>query len=324
MKAVALISGGLDSILAVKIILEQGIEVIGVNFFSPFFGSDAARRCAEDVGISFMSVDISEEYLPILKNPRYGFGKNLNPCIDCHGFMLKKAHKIMKDIGAEFVITGEVLGSRPKSQNRNALRIVEKVSGLNRLLLRPLSAKLLDITIPEERGWVNRELLFDIHGRSRRRQLELAKEFGITQYSQPAGGCLLTDVSFSRRLRDVMRYSEPTVNDIELLKIGRHFRLSDKTKIIVGRCHEENDALLRLLRPGDVWLKTQKYPGPVTVVRGDINEDIIIRAAALCARYSDGKLLDKVDVRFETYPEGNNNIITVHPQDDIELGLVRI
>ena len=200
-KAVVLFSGGLDSILALKLIQEQGIEVKGVNFKTPFFGLGEAFVIAKDLDIDLEIIDITEELLKILKNPKYGFGKNMNPCIDCHALMFKKAGEYMNKIGASFILSGEVLGERPMSQNRNSLSIIERESGLEGKILRPLSALLLTETIPEKGGLVDRNKLLDISGRSRKRQMKMADEMGIKDYPSPAGGCKLTEPSFSKRLR---------------------------------------------------------------------------------------------------------------------------
>lgn len=316
-KAVALLSGGLDSHLSAKIIKLQQIDVIGVTFISPFFGSKKAILAASELGIPLKIIDISASYLDLLKAPKYGFGKNLNPCLDCHILMVKKAGEYMQKIGADFLITGEVVGSRPKSQSRDSLKILEKVSGLNGLILRPLSAKTLSLTIPEDNGWVDRERLYEITGRSRKIQIELAKELGIEKYSQPAGGCLLTDENYSRRVRDLLQHAEPTINDIQLLKPGRHFRLSDQTKIIVGRNHIENSIMLELAQPYDIILQVQNYGSPIVILRGkDLSDEAILKAAQLCARYSDAKEMKRVEVIFNTINEKIGKSVIVSPYID--------
>ena len=253
MKALALLSGGLDSMLAAKLIQEQGIEVVGVAFTSPFFGPDKARRAAEWLGIPLHVVDITEDLIPVLVRPKYGYGRNMNPCIDCHTLMVRKAGELMKELGASFVVTGEVLGERPKSQNAAALRIVARDSGLEGYLLRPLSAKLLPPTVPEEKGWVDRERLLDIQGRSRKPQMALAEKYGLKDYPSPAGGCLLTDPGLSRRLKELLAENQtPEQRDLELLKYGRHFKSPEGTRIVVARQKEENEPLVALARPGDL------------------------------------------------------------------------
>jgi tRNA U34 2-thiouridine synthase MnmA/TrmU len=225
-KAVALFSGGLDSILAVKLIQEQGIEVRGVNFKTPFFGLSKTFAVIKNIDIDLEIIDITQELLEILRNPKHGFGKNMNPCIDCHSLMFKKAGEYMIKIGASFIISGEVLGERPMSQNRNSLNIIKRESGFEGRILRPLSALLLAETIPEKEGLVDRSKLLDISGRSRKRQMELAAKMGIDDYPSPAGGCKLTEPAFSKRLRDLFTQDSFSLEDIELLKLGRHFRLS--------------------------------------------------------------------------------------------------
>ena len=206
MKALALLSGGLDSILAVRVIMEQGIEVIGVCFVTPFFGPENARKAAGVLGVKLIEHDFTEEYFAMMKSPRYGFGGNMNPCIDCHGLMLKTAHSLLEKFDASFLITGEVLGERPMSQTRGGLNAVLKLSADRDLVLRPLSAKLLEPTKPEREGWADREKLHDFSGRGRKRQEELAQSFGIKDYPQPAGGCLLTEEKYSQRLKELIEH----------------------------------------------------------------------------------------------------------------------
>ncbi|NSW76717.1 MAG: tRNA 4-thiouridine(8) synthase ThiI, partial [Candidatus Atribacteria bacterium] len=209
MRAIGLISGGLDSALAVSIVKRQGIEVIALRFLSPFWGRGKwIKQLIEELGVEYQEVEVDESYLGMIENPRYGYGKNMNPCIDCKIWMLRRAKDLMKEWGASFVFTGEVVGQRPKSQMKNTLRLIEKQSGLEGLLLRPLSAKLLPETVPEKEGWVKREELLDLSGRGRERQLKLAEEWGIRSFPPPAGGCLLTEPNFSRRLRDLRQHGE--------------------------------------------------------------------------------------------------------------------
>lgn len=291
MKAISLFSGGLDSQLAVCIVKRQGIEVEAVNFKAPFFGGDQKMATAADeLGISLKTIDISEEYMDVLKNPKYGYGKNMNPCIDCHGFMIRKAGEYMQEAGASFIITGEVLGQRPMSQNRSSLDAVDKISGFRGLVLRPLSAQLLPPTIPEEKGWVDREKLLDISGRSRVRQMQLAEQFGINDYPSPAGGCLLTVESFSKRLRHLFHLRpEAGPHETEVLKHGRHFLLDSRALLVVGRKASENEVLLKLAEPEDYLLKVTTHPGPTSLLRyfGPPDENDLAWAASITARYSD-------------------------------------
>ncbi len=290
-KAIGLISGGLDSLLAAKVIQNQGIYVLGVCFETPFFGAKGVQKSVKSLNIPLITIDISQQYMEMLKNPRYGFGKNMNPCIDCHGLMVREAGKLMKEVDAAFVFTGEVLGQRPMSQRKDALRCVEKLSGIDGYLLRPLSAKLLPPTIPEQEGIVNREQLLDIQGRTRRRQQELAEKWGITNYQSPGGGCMLTKEGFSRKLKELME-NKPDFDtrDAELLKWGRHFRLPGKTKLIIGRNKIDNEKILQLRSDTDTILKTAKYPGPVALIPVEdkhIPHEDLLMAAHVVAAYSD-------------------------------------
>ncbi|MGO0122482.1 tRNA 4-thiouridine(8) synthase ThiI [Desulfothermobacter acidiphilus] len=299
MKALALFSGGLDSILAVKLIELQGIKVVGVAFTSPFFDASRAVEMAEKLGLSLRVVDITEELIPLVLNPRHGYGKHFNPCIDCHALMLRKAGELMKEEGASFIITGEVLGERPMSQNRQALEIVAREAGLEGYVLRPLSALLLPPTIPEKEGWVKREKLLGIKGRSRKPQLELARRLGIEEFPTPAGGCLLTDPGYARRIKELLRLrSAPSRQDFELLKYGRHFFLPG-VQIVVARKEEENARLLALQEPADFLLRLKDIPGPRTLVRGNPEEKDLRLAAALTIRYSKAREKERARVVAE-------------------------
>lgn len=290
MKALAVFSGGLDSMLAAQLIRLQGIDVLGVFFETPFFGATRARRSAEILALPLNVVDLTEPHLEVVRKPRHGYGGNMNPCIDCHALMLRSCGDRLTEEGADFMITGEVLGQRPMSQNLRALSTVAAQSGYQGLILRPLSAKLLPPTIPEERGWVRREDLMGFSGRSRKPQMELAEALHITEYPSPAGGCLLTDPVFSRRLKDLLS-SRPhcAVREIELLKVGRHFRFGDKTKAVVGRNKRENEEILSLSEGSDLVVKVDSIPGPVVLVLGEISRETEARAAALALAYSDAE-----------------------------------
>jgi tRNA-specific 2-thiouridylase len=287
-KAIALFSGGLDSILAFKVIAEQGIEVLGVTFETPFFGAAKARMTAEKIGLPLVVLDITAEHLQMLRAPRYGFGRNMNPCIDCHTLMLRIAGRRMEEEGFDFVFTGEVLGERPMSQGKQSLYVVAKNAGYPDRILRPLSAQLLPETEPERSGKVDRNRLCDIRGRGRKRQMEMAVHYGITSYPPPAGGCFLTDPIFARRLRDLFsRHPEHRLRDIELLKVGRHFRLTDTTKVVVGRNAGDNGTIERLAEACDALIRVDQFPGPTVLVPGGGDEETRRLAAGLCARYSD-------------------------------------
>jgi tRNA U34 2-thiouridine synthase MnmA/TrmU len=240
------------------------------------------------LGVPIRIIDISEEHLRLVRNPTYGYGKNMNPCIDCHIFMVKRAGYLLEAENFDFIFTGEVLGQRPMSQNRQALELVARASGFEELILRPLSAKLLPETRPEREGKVDREKLLGIRGRSRKSQLELAKRYGIDDFPGPAGGCLLTDPAFTVRLRDLLAHQdEVEIRDIELLKVGRHFRLGERTKVVIGRRKEENDRLLELAYEGDAFIKVMDYPGPIVLIPCGAPTESIETAASLCVRYSD-------------------------------------
>lgn len=290
MKALSVFSGGLDSILAAEIIRRLGIEVQAVFFETPFFTSKKAKGAAFDINLPFKILDITDRHLDVVKNPPHGYGGNMNPCIDCHALMFRIAGEIMEKEGADFIITGEVLGQRPMSQNRGALSIIDKQSGMGGLILRPLSAKHLPVTIPEEKGWVRREDLMDFSGRSRKPQMALAKRFNITKYPSPAGGCLLTEEVFSGRLRDLMSHNPHfDIREIELLKTGRHFRLGTGTKVIIGRKEDENEAIASFSREDDLLMSTPSVPGPNVLVNGEIHRDLEEMAAVMTVSYSDAR-----------------------------------
>lgn len=297
-KALALFSGGLDSMLAAKLVSMQNIDVVCLTFTTPFFGARKARAASSHVNLPLVVQDITPEHLDMLKSPRYGYGKNMNPCIDCHTLMLKIAGRKMEETGSDFIITGEVLGQRPMSQNKQSLCVVAKNSGYSDYILRPLSAKLLDPVKAERENLIDRNQLLSIQGRGRKDQMKLAVEFGITDYAPPAGGCLLTDPVFSRRLRDLFSsQDDKSIRDIELLKYGRHFRTEDNSKIIVGRNNADNEALKKLAADDDMILNMARYPGPLVLVPyGEADEKI---AASLCVRYSDAPDEGESEVIFQ-------------------------
>jgi len=301
MKALALLSGGLDSTLAVKLVLNQGIEVEAINFVSPFClckkGGCGASDVAKQLHIPLKIVSVGKDYLNVVRNQKYGYGRNMNPCIDCRIFMLKKAKKYAKEIGANFIFTGEVLDERPMSQHWKALNIIEKEAGLEGKILRPLSAKLLPKTEAERKSWVKREALLDIRGRSRKRQIELAKEFAITDYPCPAGGCLLTYKEYANKLRDLFNHKKRvSLNDVQLLKVGRHFRF-ERSKIIVGRNENENKILVNQKLDGDYYFEVQGCGSPISLLQGPKTKKAVETAARLTAYYSDQKT-GKVLVKF--------------------------
>jgi tRNA-uridine 2-sulfurtransferase len=305
-RAIGLLSGGLDSMLAVKVLQRQGIEVEGIVFVTPFFGPEAAERAGAILQIPLRVQEITEVYLDrVLTRPRYGYGKNMNPCIDCHAFMFHLAGRRMEASGADFLFSGEVLGQRPFSQNRESLSTVAQLSGYPDSLVRPLSAKRLMETRPEREGRVDRSRLLDLQGRSRKPQMKLAETFGISEYPSPAGGCLLTDPAFSRRLRDLLKHDpSPDVRDLEMLKVGRHLRFDDVSKIVVGRREEENNRLERLWRPGDLRVWVEGIPGPTVLLRStaESSPEALVFAAGLAVRYSDAAPGTARDV---AYTDGN-------------------
>src|SRR5512136_535098 len=294
MKAIALLSGGLDSTLAARVVIEEGVELEALNFLTVFCNCThrgetclASQQAVETLGIPLKLFNVSEEYLHVVKHPKHGYGRNLNPCIDCRIFMLKKAKAYMQDSGAAFIVTGEVLGQRPMSQRKDAMRLIEKEAELEGLILRPLSAKVLQATIPEKEGWVDREKLLRIQGRSRKPQIELAEHYGLRDYPCPAGGCLLTDPGFAKRMKDLMvNHPDFSLNDVHLLKMGRHFRFSHGVKLVVGRNEEENQKIQTFAQQEDILLKVSNLPGPLSVLRGRPEEGDVERAAAITAYYS--------------------------------------
>ena len=306
-KAISLFSGGLDSICATRVVMQQDIEVVAVKFVSPFFGYDILEdpeayrtETREKFGIDVSVVDISEDYLQMLRSPAHGFGKYFNPCIDCKIFMLERAKTMLKEVGASFLITGEVLGQRPMSQRRDTLNVIERDSDTRSQLLRPLSAKLMNETEAEIRGWVDREQLLDFSGRGRSRQIELARSFGITDFPAPAGGCILADPILSKRIARVYRnefvvtQDNMNVVDILLMLIGRQFLLPQSGWLVLGRDEKENDRLESLQEPGDIKLFIEERPGPVALLRraADLYEEKDSRrididfGARLIARYA--------------------------------------
>ncbi|MFH0805899.1 MAG: tRNA 4-thiouridine(8) synthase ThiI [Patescibacteria group bacterium] len=287
-KGLVLLSGGLDSILAIKVLQKQDIDVTGISFVSYFFNADLAKKAAKEIKANIKIVDFSIEHLNMVKNPSYGRGKTINPCIDCHLMMIRKAGDFLKKGEFDFIATGEVLGQRPMSQNKQALDLIKEKSGLKGYLLRPLSAKLLEPTILEEKGLINRNKLLDISGRSRKIQMSLAKKWGIKEYPSPAGGCILTDLQFSERLKELFdHWPDCQGNDIQLLRLGRHFWVGDN-KIVIGRNKEENDKINKLKQKGDIVIEPKEFPGPTVLIRSKdkILEESLIKAKELIIKYS--------------------------------------
>ncbi len=334
-KAIALFSGGLDSTLAIITMLRQGIDVTAITFLT-HFGCDISDKsscskdpfsAAEKFGFTVKLCHLSDKFIEIVKNPAHGHGRNMNPCIDCRILMLKEAKELMNITGADFIITGEVIGQRPMSQMRNTLAMIDKKAGVSGIVLRPLSAKLLEPTISETKGLVDRDKLHDFHGRSRKQQMALAKEFGLTDYPMPAGGCLLTEPNYSFRLRELLNYNpNPSLKDLHLLRAGRHFRISPSCKIIVGRDEKDNDKIESLAGEGDYILSVENFGSPVTLLTGDGSEDFISLAASICARYSDAKHLPSVDVSVYSSASGGGEkfILRVSPATEEVIERYRI
>lgn len=330
-KAVALVSGGLDSMLAAKVIQEQGIHVEGINFFTGFCvegHTHAIRKkdkakpkrnnalwVAEQLGMKLHIVDIVDEYRDVLLNPRYGYGANMNPCLDCKIFMVRKALQWMEEHGFDFIITGEVIGQRPMSQRKDTMPVVADRSGADDRLLRPLCAKNLPPTLPEREGWVDRDKLYDFSGRSRKPQMALAKQFGFDDYATPAGGCcFLTDESYSRKLVDLWTARgsrDYELDDIMMLKVGRHIRPAPHYKLIVGREDGENK-FLEGYRKQFLTLRTTSCPGPLVLVDGEASDEDLELAARITARYSKDRMADRVELEA-AWPDGTVRQISVQP-----------
>ncbi|MGK0223731.1 MAG: tRNA-specific 2-thiouridylase [Limisphaerales bacterium] len=332
-RAVALISGGLDSMLAAKVIMDQGIHVEGVNFFTGFCvegHTHAIRKkkqtkekrnnalwVAEQLGIKLHIVDVIDEYKDVLLNPKHGYGQHLNPCLDCKIFMVKKAQawSFMEDNGFDFIITGEVIGQRPKSQRKETMPIIARESGVEDRLLRPLCAKHLPETLPEREGWVDREAMHDFHGRNRKPQIALAQSLGFTEWAQPAGGCcFLTDEQYALKLADMWQARgsrEYELDDIMLLKVGRHIRPKPNFKIIVGREEGEN-RYLEGYRQTFISVHATSHSGPLALIDGDVDSNDIDLAARIVARYGQGKTAEEVTVEVRL-PDGSKTERSIAP-----------
>lgn len=330
--SIALFSGGLDSALAILLILKQNIEVTAITFMT-HFGCDLGDRSscgsnpyptAEKFGFNVKLMHLGQKFVDIVENPRYGRGKHMNPCTDCRILMLSEAKNLMEMINADFVITGEVMGQRPMSQVKEKLFLTEKVSGLKGKLLRPLSAKLLRETEAEKSGLVDREKLEGISGRGRHRQIELAKQFGLDDYPNPASGCLLTDEGYSNRLRDLLAHNKSlTFDDLNLLKIGRHFRLDPSTKVIVGRNESENNQLVSYKKPHHRHIEALGIGSPVTLVIGDTSQENLQKASMITARYSSAKSRSKVELTVMDLDNHPKIIVAPAYDEDLEFIAVR-
>lgn len=323
-KAIALLSGGLDSRLAVKMMLDQGIEIEAVNFVTVFCTCTAkgsckseARAAAEEFGIPLKVLNATDEILAAVREPRHGFGRGLNPCLDCRISMFRRAARYMREQGAGFLVTGEVWGERPMSQRPAAMRIIEEESGLKDLILRPLSAHLFEPSLPEREGWVDREQLMAIQGRSRKPQMQLAAEIGVNDYPCPAGGCLLCEPRFAARLKRLLAEDpHPPVADIRALRLGRLFYTSDGGRVIIPRDEEETVRITAQARPGDILMSAIEYMGPTAIVKGG-SAATLVEAAALTARYGQGRDQESVTVGYwrQDDDESTRTIIAASPAE---------
>jgi tRNA-specific 2-thiouridylase len=311
-RAVALLSGGLDSMLAVRILQEQGFEVDALNVRTIFECCKAqAAKAAADLGARLTVVSVADDYLELLRRPKYGYGKGVNPCIDCRIYMCRMAKRFMEEIGACVVVTGEVLGQRPMSQRRWQVQAIERQSGLEGRLLRPLSAKLLPPTIPEREGQIDREKLYDFTGRGRRQLMELAERLGIREIPQPSTGCALTQVTFAPRVRDLMKHHPAATRwDFELLCVGRHLRLDEHTKFVVGRDETQNALLVDFFRrvdaPGPAILHPESFMGPDVLICGRVTDETIEFGGALLLRFS--RHFDREDARVSVTRGGTRRV----------------
>ncbi len=334
MKAIILLSGGLDSTIAAELMSRESIELFAINFKTPFCLCDRkasaggcgshSRKVAETLGIDLKMINATEDFLEVLKKPKHGYGANMNPCIDCRILFFRKAKEIMSQVGASFIITGEVLGQRPMSQHKRQMDIIEKESGLDGLVVKPLSAKLLPPSIPEKMGWINRERLLNIEGRSRKIQIAFAKKFGINDYPCAAGGCLLTDRGFARKIRDLMEHDELNLPNIQLLKAGRYFRLSKEARLVVGRNEKENELLARLAQDNDYFFHPSHVNGPSAIVRGILNPDLIELSCKIITRYCDRDGSNHAAISYRKSLEAEERLVDVGALSENELNKLRI
>lgn len=334
MKAIALISGGLDSILAAKVIADLGVTVVGVHFRHPFCAREKkaeqallelTRDLARQAGIELRVIRLAEEFMRIVAQPAHGYGSNINPCIDCRILMLKKAKEIMAAEGASFLVTGEVVAQRPMSQQRNTMRRIDAAAGVEGILVRPLSAALMEETLPERERWIDRGKLYAFNGRSRKPQIDLAVMLGIIDFPNAAGGCLLTDPRFTERVKDLMRHGGFALDNVELLKVGRHFRISEKVKLVVGRNEAENAAIEALAGNDDVLLMPSgDVAGPTGLVRGACAEEHVQLAASAVCRYCDRGGRETLEISWRRFPGKEWSRVTVMPAAEAGLEKARI
>lgn len=333
MKAIILLSGGLDSTIAAELMGREGLALIAVNFKTPFCLCDRrssnlgcgsnARRVADAIGIDLKIINATSDFLEVLKSPKHGYGANINPCIDCRILFFRKSKELMEEIGASFIITGEVLGQRPMSQFRRQMELIEKEAGLDGLVVRPLSAKLLPPTIPEKNGWISRDRMLDIAGRSRKPQIALARDLGINEYPCAAGGCLLTDPEFAKRIRDLIKHNELDMSNIQLLKAGRYLRLSDGAKLIVGRNEDENKRLVSMAKEGDYIFWPAAINGPIAIGMGAFSEEILDTACRIVARYCDRDGEVTAEISYRRLPASVEMTVKTPFLDDREIDKFR-
>ncbi len=333
-KVIGLLSGGLDSTLATRIMKKLGFEVIILNFMSPFCTctrndhgcKSEAKRLADELGAPVRLEFMGEKYIDMVKNPVHGYGKNMNPCVDCRIMMFKRAKEVMEEEGAAFVYTGEVVGQRAMSQKMDRMHLIERESGLAGRLVRPLCAKLLPPTIPEKEGLIDREQMLAIHGRSRKPQIQIAKEeFGMTENLCSGGGCLLTDASFSKRMKDlVIHDDDASVKDARLLRVGRHFRLSEELKVIVGRNEGENEQIEKMASADDFLFYPMEVNGPVALVKGKLGRDAIDAIGSITARYCSGVNGSPVKIKYQRKKDDSAWQVEVAPMVEENIEKLRL
>ena len=300
-RAIGLSSGGLDSQLAICVLKAQGIEVEVITFDSPFYSPEASIKASKQLDVKLHLIDFTEDIVGLVNKPPHGFGKCMNPCIDCHALMFKRAGEIMIEKGFDFIFTGEVLNQRPMSQNRRSLGMVAKDSNFEDLVLRPLSAQLLEPTKPEREGWVDREKLLDLSGRSRKPQIELAKQYGLKEYPTPAGGCRLTEPHYSKRLAELKSHEGlEDAHALTMLRYGRHFRLSDNVKFILGRHADDNAQIETLIRKNDIVLIPSDIPGPTGILPQNATEQDITKSASILVSYIKRTSADAVTLKIKS------------------------
>jgi tRNA-specific 2-thiouridylase len=317
-RALGLCSGGLDSMLAGLVLRKIGLEVEWITFETPFFSAAKARKASMMTGIPLIVKPIYPVYIGMLKNPPAGYGKYMNPCMDCHALMFRLAGEIMREKNFDFLFSGEVLGQRPMSQTKTSLRYVEKHSGFDGYIVRPLTAKNLPESIPEKEGLIDREMLLDIKGRGRKAQIKLAAEFGIEDYPAPAGGCLLTDKQYTSRLRDIFDHQQAcSEQELHLLKYGRHYRLNPQTKLIVGRTEKDNENILKYHDPArDIVIDVKDYSSPIGLIPHGAEKKIVMLAASICTGYSKAPKLALVEVLVKSADRQETiKVIALQPED---------